>query len=110
MNFARLGCLTLLIALEGVLAAAPGKRYPRCMACERAVPPDDCGGPHGYAQLLDIPAQPDDPEHAESLEWATSIKGRRDPFDPEAFGEQQIKFANPAPRLKQLLAHLASRR
>ena len=33
-----------------------------------------------------------------------------DPFDPEAFDEQQVKFANPAPRLKRLLAYLASQR
>jgi hypothetical protein len=37
-----------LITLEEIFAAAPGKKYPRCTAGERAGPPDDCGGPGGY--------------------------------------------------------------
>ena len=53
---------------------------------------------------------PEDPDHASSHAWAASQKGRRGKFDPEAFDEQQVKFANPAPRLKRLLAHFASRR
>ncbi len=99
-----------LVTLEEVLTAAPGKKYPRCTAGEHAGPPDDCGGPHGYASLLETLADPDDPEYAASHVWATAQKGRRGKFDPQAFDEQQVKFANPAPRLKQLLAHFASRR
>jgi hypothetical protein len=47
--------------------------------------------------------------HKSSHVWASSQKGRRGEFDPEAFDEQQVKFANPAPRLKRLLAYLALR-
>ncbi len=99
-----------VITLEAILVAAPGKKYPRCTAGERSGPPDDCGGPSGYESLLETLANPEDPEHASSHVWAASQKGLRGRFDPEAFDEQQVKFANPAPRLKRLLAHFASRR
>ena len=99
-----------LITLEETLTAAPGKKYPRCTAGERAGPPDDCGGPPGYEDLLQILRDPNDPEYDSSQVWAISQKRLRGRFDPEAFDEQQVKFANPAPRLKRLLAHFASRR
>ncbi|ODS62541.1 MAG: hypothetical protein ABS41_09310 [Arenimonas sp. SCN 70-307] len=99
-----------LVTLEEALTAAPGKKYPRCTAGERSAPPDDCGGPGGYESLLETLADPGDPEHKSSHVWASSQKGKRGKFDPEAFDEQQVKFANPAPRLKRLLAYLASRR
>ena len=79
-------------------------------AGERSAPPDDCGGPGGYESLLETLADPEDPEHKSSHVWASSQKGKRGKFDPEAFDEQQVNFANPAPRLKRLLAYLASRR
>ncbi len=97
------------VVLEEILEAAPGKKYPRCTAGERSAPPDDCGGPGGYESLLETLAYPEDPEHTSSHVWASRQKGRRGKFDPEAFDEQQVKFASPAPRLKRLLAYLASR-
>lgn len=72
-----------------------------------AGPPDDCGGPPGYESLLATLAHPEDPDHASSHAWASSQKGKRGRFDPEAFDEQKVKFANPVPRLKRLLAELA---
>lgn len=52
-------------------------RHPICLAAERRRPPEDCGGPAGYAELLEIIRDPDHPEHKERREWL----GRR--FDPE---------------------------
>ena len=98
------------VVLEEILEAAPGKKYPRCTAGERSAPPDDSGGPSGYESLLETLADPEDPDHKPSHVWASSQKGKRGKFDPEAFDEQQVKFANPAPRLRRLLAHLAGRR
>jgi hypothetical protein len=46
---------------------------------ERACPPEDCGGPAGYADLLSILSNPEDPEYEEMLEWVG------DDFDPEKF-------------------------
>ncbi len=66
------------------------------------------GVPDG--DLLETLADPEDPDHKSSHVWASSQKGQRSKFDPEAFDEQQVKFANPAPRLKRLLAYLASQR
>ena len=44
-----------------------------------ACPPEDCGGPWGYQELLDILADPTREEHRERLEWIGH------PIDPEAF-------------------------
>lgn len=92
------------VVLEGILEPSPGKTYPRCTAGERSAPPDDCGGPMVYADLLATLADPEDPGHASSHVWASSQKGKRGRFDPEAFDEQRVKFANPKLRLKRLLA------
>lgn len=51
---------------------------PRLLAGERACPPEDCGGPWGYADLLETLADPDRPDHEELREWAGD-------FDPERF-------------------------
>lgn len=91
------------VIFEDALPKAPGKKYPRCTAGERSGPPDDCGGVRGYESLLEILANPDDEEYASSHEWATSIKGMRGKFDPEAFDEQAVKFADPKPRLRRML-------
>lgn len=54
-------------------------RYPVCLAGERRCPPEDCGGPGGYAELLEAMRDPNHPQHDDMLEW---IGGA---FDPEAF-------------------------
>ncbi|HCU06856.1 MAG TPA: hypothetical protein DIC42_04675 [Holosporales bacterium] len=54
------------------------KPYPRCIAGERACPPEDCGGPWGYENLLEILGDPKHKEHNNMLEWCGKI-------DPEAF-------------------------
>lgn len=94
------------VIFEDWLPTLPGKRYPRCTAGERAGPPDDCGGTSGYQDLLETLADPTDSEYAASHVWAASMKGLRGRFDPEAFDEQRVKFANPLPRLKRLLKEL----
>ena len=52
---------------------------PDCIDGRRACPPEDCGGPWGYPELLEILADPNHAEHSERLEWLGG------PFDPEAF-------------------------
>jgi len=67
------------LEVEEILFAEPDARYPRCVAGERACPPEDCGGVWGYADLLDAIKDPAHPEHEERSEWLD------DDFDPEEF-------------------------
>lgn len=50
-----------------------------CMAGERACPPEDSGGPWGYAEMLAAVTNREHPDHDTFTEWL----GNR--FDPEAF-------------------------
>ncbi len=70
------------ILFEGCLRVEQGQRYPLCVEGERACPPEDVGGTHGYEEFLVSMADPDDDRHQERSEW---IGGSFDPesFDPE---------------------------
>ena len=67
------------ISVEKTEDRVPGQVYPACVAGARKCPPEDCGGPWGYVELLDILADPDHPERKERLEWIG------EDFDPEEF-------------------------
>jgi len=56
-----------------------GNNKAECLAGARSCPPEDCGGPHGYADLLEALANPADRRHAELREWAGPH------FDPGGF-------------------------
>ncbi len=79
------------VLVEKVLDAAEPLLHPICLAGERACPPEDCGGPTGYQDLLDALRDPDNPDHDEWLEWVG------DGFDSEAFDIQAVNA-----RLRQL--------
>ncbi len=66
------------IIFEGHPRLEKGQKYPLCLVGERACPPEDVGGPWGYADYLAALADPENEQHDELLEW-------RGPFDPEAF-------------------------
>ncbi len=59
----------------------PGGDAAGCVDGEGACPPEDCGGPCGYAELLAALADPRHPEHAEMREW---VSDRLRPFDRTA--------------------------
>ncbi|MDR1041226.1 MAG: plasmid pRiA4b ORF-3 family protein [Deltaproteobacteria bacterium] len=61
----------------------PKRKY-GCFKGARACPPEDCGGPYGYENLLEILGNPDHMEHEERMEWAGG------PLDPEAFDMDAI--------------------
>src|SRR5450755_4155802 len=44
--------------------------YPECTAGEGACPPEDCGGPGGFADLKELLAGPPKPEREEMRAWA----------------------------------------
>jgi Plasmid pRiA4b ORF-3-like protein len=72
------------IQVEKVLDAEPGVRYPRCIAGERACPPEDCGGPWGYGDFLEAIQNPNHEQHEEMLEWSGGT------FDPEQFDIEAV--------------------
>lgn len=72
------------LKIEKVFPPEPKVRYPRCTAGRRACPPEDCGGPPGYAHLLDVLRDPRHEEHEELRDWLPSG------FDPEAFDADAI--------------------
>jgi hypothetical protein len=64
---------------EAIQTPAAPFKYPVCLAGERACPPEDCGGPLGYANLLDVLRDRTHPERGEMFAWV----GRG--FNPERF-------------------------
>ena len=46
-----------------------GKHYPYCSKGKRACPPEDVGGPSGYADFLEIVRDATHSEHDDMLEW-----------------------------------------
>jgi hypothetical protein len=73
-----------IIQIEKTLPAEPGVHYPRCTDGKRACPPEDCGGPWGYADFLDAIQDPEHERHEELLEWVG------EEFDPEAFDSEAV--------------------
>ena len=60
---------------------------PRCLAGERACPPEDTGGIGGYTSLLEALQDPQHPEHQRLRQWAGAY------YDPELFSVQQVNSA-----------------
>ncbi len=68
------------IVVEKILPPEPdAATVAVCLDGKRACPPDDCGGPWGYQDLLKVLRNPKHEEHDSMKEWL----GR--PFDSEAF-------------------------
>ncbi len=83
------------IVLESVEPRRPGVIYPRCLDGARACPPEDVGGPWGYAEFLQAISDPDDEQYREYLDW---IGGS---FNPESFDPSQVAFDDPELRWEQ---------
>jgi hypothetical protein len=77
----------LAIVLESAAPAHPDAVYPRVVGGARAGVPEDCGGPWGYADLLEAIADEDHENHEELTEWAGEN------FDPEHFDKDEINAA-----------------
>jgi hypothetical protein len=73
------------IVLEKILTT--DEESPRCLAGKGNCPPEDCGGPHLYMEILAVWNKPEDSrrkEMQELLEWF-------DPdFDPEFFNLDEV--------------------
>jgi hypothetical protein len=69
------------ILFEGCPPLDPTVKYPICLEGERACPPEDVGGIWGYAEFLEVLANPKHAEHESILEWCGG-KFSPDKFDP----------------------------
>jgi len=57
------------IKVERLADPEPGVLYPRLIEVSGRCPPEDCGGPWGYAELLEAIKDPAHERHAELTEW-----------------------------------------
>lgn len=78
------------IVVEAVLPAEPGVAYPRYTGGRRAGPPEDSGGVWGYADMLNVLANPAHEEHEARLSWL----GIETPaeFDAQAFDAEVVNL------------------
>jgi hypothetical protein len=81
------------VLVEAINPVVADALYPRCLTGRRSCPPDDCGGPGGYADILEVVADPDNPEHAD-------MRGHVPlDYDPEYFdvAETDVEMRSPRP-------------
>lgn len=94
------------LLLDGILLWEKRLKLPRCIDGRRAAPPEDCGGPAGYNELLDVLSDPSSEGYEEVMEWLRDQRTGLVSFDPEAFDSSGIKFGNPAKHLEKLRKNL----
>lgn len=75
------------VLVEAISLPDRGVEYPRCVTGRGACPPEDCGGPRGYSELLEVLKDPSHPEHETTKEWAPID------FDPAHFDAGEITEA-----------------
>jgi hypothetical protein len=80
------------VVLEGILLKGTKTKYPKCTGGARACPPEDCGGVHGYQEMLKIVRNRSHEEHKSTMEW---LGGK---YDPKTFDPDSIRFDNPKKR------------
>jgi len=74
-----------LVLVEKIIF--PDESVEECLICiegERACPPEDCGGLHGYAEVLDIIFNPSHPDYKAMLDWTGKD------FNPEIFNLKAV--------------------
>ncbi len=80
------------ITVRAVRPIQAGETVPSLLDGARACPPEDVGGIPGYEDFLRIIADPNDPEHQDTLEWAGGTWDPED-FNPEVLQRQLITNA-----------------
>jgi hypothetical protein len=73
------------IEVKSIYTTCDEEACPACVAGARACPPEDCGGPPGFAQLLEALEDPQSatPRQRGLVEWAGD-------FDPRAFSAESV--------------------
>ena len=77
------------IVVEELLDADPEIHYPVLVAAKGACPPEDCGGPWGYAELKEVLADPSHERHQEMLDWLGLDDASA--FDPGAVAADDLE-------------------
>jgi hypothetical protein len=67
------------IQLNGHLDIDPDMKYPLCVSGAGNCPPEDCGGIHGFTELLEILKDKNNPEYKDIRKWV----GKK--YDPDEF-------------------------
>lgn len=78
------------VHLEKIIPVEEKQKYPKCIAGERACPPEDCGGIYGYQKLIDIMNDPKHEEYESMLDWL----GEK--LKPDLFNIKDICFSSPS--------------
>ncbi|MDQ2791291.1 MAG: hypothetical protein DLM60_16385 [Pseudonocardiales bacterium] len=79
------------IVVESVDRPDPALTYPRCVTGRRAAPPEDSGGPWGFAELMSALNDDKHPEHEMYRRWMDQIGEIG--YDPARFELDQINAA-----------------
>jgi Plasmid pRiA4b ORF-3-like protein len=80
-----------------------GGDAPGCVDGEGACPPEDCGGPFGYRQLLEALDDPRHPGHDSTREW---VGDRLRPFDLDATSQRVRDAVGAVPESVRLVLDL----
>lgn len=78
----------MTVVIEKAVPAEAGVAYPALVGGARAAPPEDCGGPFGYMELIVALADENHPDHDEKTEWWGD-----GPLDPEDMEIESIESA-----------------
>ena len=70
------------LVLEEILLGDESFRQ-MCVVGQRCCPPEDCGGPQGFAELIEALGDADHPDHQEVSEWLGD-------FVPDSFSVKDI--------------------
>lgn len=80
------------VVVEAIGPPELGMEYPVCLKGRRACPPEDCGGPWGYGELLQLLAAPDLEDPDDRRGWVGPY------FDPARFDQREATTAMRSPR------------
>lgn len=75
------------IDVERARDREPDETLPSCVAGRRSCPPEDVGGPWGYAEFLAATRDPGHPRHDELLEWSGPYFTDPEGFDLDAVNQ-----------------------
>ena len=86
------------VLFEGILLKETGGKYPKCLAGDRACPPEDCGGVPGYERLIEILKNRKHHEYQETIDWVKIHAVNYFPYMPDHFEPSKVHFWDPKKR------------